>query len=395
MAQAGIPTSIIFMRPGTNASIGTGALANWTRETALDGKYPYVTTGLADDAGTTGGSLTHTHTVSTAAHNFSAGAGNGTNYISPATALTAAATVTHTHASTSSNTSTENSGTADNNPLHISVIFIKPTSEQTSIPVGAWALTSGSVPTNWFLSTSGNGSYICGASGGANANTVQTGTGSHTHTASHGHSAKNSASASARGTRNYGAGNLCAGGTHVHSVSLDAVDPGMSSSSSDSPTYRKFGIIQQTSSGTALPTGVMAFYIGTVANKPNGWGIYNPDITGFDFIQGTNTTGEILQTGGNISLTHNHTGVSHYHTATVGEPSTGSSPDPDVSEFSTYWHTHVWTISNATDTINNGIARGIYPPYTKVFLAYYTGGDFAPTPPSTTVYSSLVLSSTT
>lgn len=384
-----IPTGVILMWEGTNASIPSG----WTRETDLDGKH---IKGTADstDPNDTGGSNTHTHTSDAHTHSIVDHSHDVTvNAAGPSVGNQPGGTTadtSHTHGTSSiGNTSGGDLSdaityqSANHEPPYHEVIFIKPDGSPANVPDDVIALFhSTTLPTNWVKCDGGTttpdltdkflkGAAAAGDGGGTGGGSTHSHTVDHSHTTqSHSHS----------GTSN-GANNITrsnAGGTatmanHTHTITLNSSSNATNSYTGTAgsaetvlPAYTRTFAIQNTSGGTvAAPLGLIGLWLGTLANIPNNWVLCDgtndtPDMRG-QYLYLTNTNGELGDTGGSNSHTHaasnSHTHTStgtHTHTGSTSTAGTNSNVDGDAGVHSSASHSHsLNTISSETATYGN------------------------------------------
>lgn len=362
-----IPTSISFCWPSTNASIPAG----WERNTAFDGLYPFWT--AADDANTTGGAATHTHTFTSATHTFSAAAASDAETTDTSLLKPQPASTTHTHASKNCTTGSVTSGATNNNPPYINLIFIKPSdSSQTGVPDDAWALSDGTVPTGWTEPSDCDNKLFKGAATGGNADLTGGGSTDHLHSLDHTQPNTTSNAASGKGSFGDATDNdWYASGVHYHTVSFASADVDSASDANSSmPLWQKLLWIKNETGAASALTGIVGFYLGTVAAIPANWARIDP--TSRDFIMGAVNAAEVGNTGGNS--THTHTGTAHTHTpsAGAGNDNNGADTPGTLFEGSAVGHTHVWTVGNATDTVSANSSKSHYPSYIKTILLKYT-----------------------
>jgi hypothetical protein len=400
-----VPSDVIFIWTGTNASIPTG----WTRETTLDSKYILGATAGNNGGGTGGASthdhpnLSHTHDYGSHTHTFTGGAGVGL-FTSDVGTVCRPSTTTHTHASTTSNAAALTSDATEinfdvtsNDPPHVDIIFCKSngTNDIADDMVAFW--DSGSLPTNW-LGCDGNdstpnldGQFLKGATAGGNSNLTSSGSSNahthtntaHSHTNTHGHTAKNSAARTGATQCLEGANAVAA--NHTHSVSLDNQTITSSSDSSTvangdaTPPYKTLTTIQNQNGGESLPDGIIGIWISTAATIPTNWARYSA-MDDYFLKSSKDTTGT---TGGANTHTHTqsngHTQAVHTHTATAGNASTVDYAESDGGSVSINTHTHTWTIGNSTaitvvnntDNVAANTSKTNYPEYvTCIFIKY-------------------------
>ena len=344
-----IPTGVIFIWTGTNASIPTG----WTRETTLDGKFPKGTAALTNP-NVTGGSATHTHTSAGHTHTMD----NHTHTITIAQCNSNAkddnggstmASDRHTHAPfasgsvTSASISTESAtySAVSNNPPYYEVIFIKPSTPAGGLPDQAigfsddTGFTNNSGKYNGYYQCDGNnstpnltGRFLRGAGTGANAG----GTGgstqnihelTHTHTVSHSHATTTSPASGGIGARTSGGGWIQ---NHTHDIGLDPVstapttNPTLTTSETVQPLHKIINTIQNRNGTVYTPVGIIGMWLGTLSSIPGNFELvtsmadYYPKVytTAIGDVGGSNTHTHASQS-------HSHT-VSHTHAANPPQP---------------------------------------------------------------------------
>ena len=413
-----IAANIIFLWPSTNASIP----ANWTRETAVDAKYPRGTANGVDPGGT-GGALTHSHTQShnhAGAHTHTiptSGAGSGLTARDTGT-VRPPDTHTHTAPSTTNPTvalpteSTATTSSDNNEPPFFNVIFIKSNGSPTGVPVnaiGLWNTTSG--PAGWNLCDAGSGrpdlrgKFLKGAAaagdgggtGGATTHTHANGAASHSHGGNYAHDhptvTSNATAAGMVGGPVSGgsAGTATSGHTHVITVTSQATDAitantdGATGSGANEPPYVLQGFIQNNNAGADLPEGIIGLWIGTLATIPSSWvlcdGTNNTPDLRTQYVKGATTLAGVGGTGG--SKTHNHTGAGHTHAVAAHTHNlthaagAGSNETAGAVNCATTAHTHTWgpsgsasfTSGTGTPTIANYTSTE--PPYYDVAFIQY------------------------
>lgn len=380
----GLASSLIFIWPGTAASIPAG----WERETALDDLYPVIVT-PEDGPGSLDGVSEHLHIIGGGTHTVNGEESVYASTPNPNGTKSAAATHGHTHAIQTVRASTNNSGWAANNPRHIDVIFIRPADgSRSGVPPGAWSLHADPASlADWSMPSAPKDVLIRGAVG----DSLLTATGSndpHTHTAAHTHWAKNSSLPSAASGAVYATGTgatEAATGTHVHSVSWGSFDPGMGTAASE-PGWQKFGVVQNDASIERLAHGTIAFYLGTQEDIPADWALI--EMTNFyGFVKGAADGGEVGDTGGDITFDHTHEGVEHADEDGSHNPQHGGFANQANAVCGTTGsgtarasgsHQHYWFLGPATSTIgppsDGGVyLTGVYPPCIYTLLLEYQG----------------------
>lgn len=351
-----IPSNVILFWAGTNASIPTG----WTRETALDSKYPKAWG--TENPNVTGGSNTHTHTSAAHSHTMNShthsvsldlNTDTMTN-VDRGTDSSDQAVAAHSHNAAaiggmsggSLNSTTVTWGSANNEPPYYSLIFIKPNGGWGALRSGMIALYNGtSVPSGWQYSDGTNGSpdlrnkYIKGAAAGADAGATG-GSLTHSHDISHGHTANSHTHTGTSAVNNNENDRRLGGGSpgdyshngHTHTITLDAVTVDVNDYSNTSagstdtvePAYKKIGAIYN--KGGRARRGMVAAWLGNVSDIPVGWSLCDGTNGTMDlrdkFIKIGNDLTENGNTGG--ANTHQHSAVSHTHTAKSSHTHTGS-----------------------------------------------------------------------
>lgn len=342
-----LPPNGIILYDSTHESIP----AQFTRETSMDGYFPY-----GSDAGvglgTTGGASTHAHTtahthgVANHTHTgYLAGAGSADTSKSPDTGGALLENHNHTHAFTSGNPSggTTASGSINSTvslyPAYYKFIFIKSTN-YSLIPANGCVMSRYATrPGMDFHTASANrypigadphtpgdvGSGAAGGTGGSHTHThdlAHTHTpASHTHTATTGGALKNDYGAVSGKNHPTGSAGDYINTSHTHTVTLSSVTQainaysGTSSSADHQPPHKAVSIYKNTGSGAVMPREgdiIMTMQ----ATLPNGWidcdGTNStPDMEGFYF---KNPSTAATPTSGGAS-THTHTTVNHSHTA--------------------------------------------------------------------------------
>lgn len=190
---------------GEPATIPTGAIglfdatvpSGWTRYSAQDSYYPRG----EGTAGTTGGSNSHSHSVS---GNVNA-AGGSTNGIRSGGSQVATANASHTH------TYSGTSSSVSNEPSYVEFIFGKLDAETTP-PDGLLTMWDDEVPANWTRTSGTTGAHYRTFFKGAASYGGTGGNGSHTHVNTVITSSTPSASTNSR------TGSAGASSTHTHQV---------------------------------------------------------------------------------------------------------------------------------------------------------------------------------
>lgn len=351
--MAKVATNVILIWAGTHAGIPTG----FTRETALDGRFPKATAD-AVDPNVTGGNATHTHsatanhshTMDNHTHTYTLQDATGEPTINSSSTVVNSALQAHQHTGTTGNATggglssvgATYSAYSNNPPFH-EVIFIK-SSGTHAVPDDVIALYDGidDLPTDWVDCDGNNGTpnlhdkYLRGAGTGANAGTTGGSLNNthdlvHTHTVN-AHSHGDSTSTTYTGIHRSGSSPNVAG-THSHTVFVNSAtdvisstDPTLNPSETVEPAYKKLMAIQNQTGGNDLPIGITGLWLGDLADIPRGW-ILHDGLDGLtvdmrDKHLKIGASGEIGDTGG--SNTHTHASQSHNHTASGTHTHTGS-----------------------------------------------------------------------
>lgn len=365
---------IIIAWVGTNASIP----ANWTRVTALDGRFVKQIATSSTAPGATGGATTHDHpypqhsTHTFTAHNHAGSWGNSPNNVGqPLNSNNTAqvngidANATHAHASssvnapsiTTGNNSAVNTATAVNDPNHVTVIFIKAGGGVRDIPLNGVMWFNGAAPTGFAVYAALANRLMKGAAGGADGGT-SAGTTTHTHVSpSHNHSLTaghtHVVSLDAGGVDTLVNSEITAGprSTHTHSLATSggpSVEPTVDNNTETSdngyfdPPWQKMRAIQKTGSA-GIVSRVIGMWDGALAAIPPDWKLCDgangtPNLCQGLFVRAASTDGEVGNTGG--VTTHTHVaGAGHTHA------SSGS-------------HTHSVTTISSASLINPNLTYG-------------------------------------
>ena len=364
-----IPTGVILIWTGTNASIPSG----WERETTLDDKFPKAWG--AQNPNTTGGSNTHTHSAGSHTHTQASHTHNGTLDVCSDTArgqsnASGAIASAHSHnASTSSalsggnlNSTPVTWSSVNQEPSYYKVIFVKPSGTTAPIKAGLVSHYNGAtVPTGYYYCNGSNGTidlrnkYLKGAGSGADAG-AGSGATSHQHSVTHSQtaSAHSHTGTSASDNNEHGRRNINGSWLyeqslygHTHTITwanttatvnnYTKADAG--SGDTVEPAYKKMGLIE--CSTTSLKLGMVGLWLGTAANCPTNWQVCDGTNSTLDmrdkFIKIPTDLSTNNATGG--ANTHTHSTIAHTHTAT------GT-------------HTHTASNGSSSPTTNKGIGTG-------------------------------------
>lgn len=415
--MAVLTPNMMAIHVGAHASLPS----NFSRETALDGRF---LKGWGSEAVNTAGgqaqhshtSPAHTHTINHHTHTFTT---NGASDSGQDTNGGVNDLADRSHYHTNQTCDTTNGGNLSDavtyanvtwEPLHLRVVFIKPTSTNQAVPANAcifWDSDTLPVGGAWSFYTNANDRFIRGADTGADGG-AQLGSATHEHSINHTHSVVShshtgttwGASHCNRQASEWGGGNAHASGCgHSHIVYFSNVNLSSSAYSGNAgsadtgiePVHRKLRLIQNTSGvPQSIPLGGIVPSL-NLTTAPRGWAMYTAQQNYHTKITGTN--GQVGTTGGNNthshapsnSHTHNDTTGAHTHTAGMsggsGDGSTGVSSEYAASA----GHTHVVAnISSNTASWNNATTQANAttwePPYlTATFFKLVkniTGGQF-------------------
>ena len=400
-----VPIGITFIWTGTHLGIPAG----WSRKTELDGKYPKAWG--TENPSASGGSNTHTHTAANHSHTLTAHSHNvvTSTWVGPANYSNRADDVADNHYHGSAAIGGTSAGSlqdyavtwssVNSEPPYYEVIFITPSTPTTIADdvCGYW--NEATAPNN-FAHCNGTGTpdlrnkYLKGAATDQNAGATGGGT-SHQHSVSHthtvnGHTHTGTSATWSGGTRGNADAQSGAHENHTHTINLSSTTDNINSytktdagaSDTVEVSYKKIGVIQNTSgTGVNPPVGIIALWLGTVANLPSGWVVCDgtedtPDLRDY-FIKVINTTGEIGSTAG--ANTHSHTTLTghthtatgtHTHSGTVQATTSARNADTGGDGGSSLSHTHtISTCSSTTATYGTGDITG---PSTSHQPAYLT-----------------------
>ena len=372
--------------------------ANWARKTAYDGRF--INGGYREYDGVTGelqgGVTTHTHDV--ASHNHTApththpvtgaAATGESTAIHGAGSAVSGVKVGHTHPSGVSSpvadvynafAATTSAVASEPKPQFLRVIVIGPDDGLQNIPDGALCFTDeASPPTGFVLDADMVDRFLHGAETGADAGPTAVTGGADTHThvgGAHEHTGRRHSHSSDAGgesgvSQTVGGPTGSASATPIsahHDLDLTGISspfpksgstaPTLAAGSSEPPFTTLLGI--HADGGGTTPVGVIVGFEGAISEIPDDFVLCDGD--GVEqtlglHIKGTNTAGEIGDTGGVEKHGHN---ADHSHTPTATHTHTGvnqvDSPSTDpfpggVSQSHTFTsvHSHVWTIGAVT-----------------------------------------------
>jgi hypothetical protein len=346
-----ISAGVMIPWPSTVAAIPVG----WTRATAYDGRFVKMIATSGTAPGATGGAVTHDHVFAAHQHTYANHTHSGTWGTSAAhsggvnanaTAVAAPSFIGHTHTSAGAagapDFATNNStpatwDTLAQNPLHVTVVFIKSDGTPAGIPVNGlvWATSvlSGFVAYATLDNRLMKGAAT-GADGGASGGTDPT---THSHTSAvHSHPINNhthvvslngdGAATSALNTS--GADTPFASVAHTHAISASGANSGQTTTDTATETsgtadgsgpWWKMRAIQKTTS-TGFTLGMVCLWDGALAAIPPGWLLCDgttgtPSLSQGRYVRGAVNDGEVASSGG--AATHTHAaGTAHSHTIT-------------------------------------------------------------------------------
>lgn len=381
--MASVPSGVIGIWAGTNASIPTG----WTRVTDLDDRF-IKGTATSTDPDVTGGSSTHTHTATTHTHSTIADHSHSVSLPYPGFASVIGGPVSseiyassgHTHGGSTSSTSTATgggTGTANWNtptelPSWFQVIFVESADAQGFADDLICYYDSGTDPTDWVqhagsvgrffrgMTTSGNG----GGTGGGGSHT-HSASGTHTHsgtTGNHEHDGGTSGAAitaTVQGTSGSGTMDTdLASHTHVTntdssgSASITAGTGAASAGTTYEPSYHKLNAIQNTTGASIWIEDGIFMWLGLLNDIPPSWRLCDgtlstPDLRDRFILNDASGGGDHGGTGGTDGHTHSdgsghtHATASHTHTFTVVANTDGETDfNAGVRPISFYNHPH-------------------------------------------------------
>lgn len=398
----GVPRGLIFAWPSTNASIPAG----WSRQTALDARYPKGAA-AGQQPGTRAGAANHTHVLPvhnhdiTHSHTFSnaTSAATGTATTGPNTAGNTAALSTHTHTmpaatgstSLSSGDTAPTTTSVTNDVARTSMIWIESDGTPAGVPNNAVGLSADTPLAGWTDYANATGRFLKGAvaAGDAGTNSASTldnhthGIDAHTHTGpAHVHTSAQTGFFNSTVAPTTGATNVLNNSTHAHTVTVGstAAQPlasasggasGATSAGTNEPPFMNVRVRQNTSGGASLPVGVIGAWRGSLGTIPEHFALCDgtngtPDLRS-RYPKGATTslgtTGGSLAAHTHTSPSHTHTTTSHTHTATIGaaaEATTGRQAVATITVV-TGTHTHTHGGTNATTPTVTASSSGTLP----------------------------------
>ena len=311
--MAAIPSGIIVLWPGTNSAIS--GLSGWSRETALDGKFPRSrTSGNAAN----GGNTSHNHPSSGHTHpgasHLHTGQSTGTTrtgsynlhdwiFWPPVYGDTGAHIQKHTLTSSSnpfnaSGNTTANWSNATHEPESYSMIAIVSDGTPTGFPDDCVVLyNASSAPTDWtqhaasvgkllkMPTTSGNGGGSAGAANhthnAAASHTHNAGSGTHDHSGGSVNGAYNSNQNATGSGCECGWTNYVTGHSHnwdlaaANQGSAGAATSGANASEGYTPPYHTLLGIQNTSGDDNWLEEAIVMWLGSPGSPPDDWTLCN------------------------------------------------------------------------------------------------------------------------
>lgn len=346
--MAVLNTTMMAIHVGSHASIP----ANFSRETGMDGKF--MKAWGAEAPNTAGGSAQHSHTspahthvINHHTHSYSVSSNITGNQEDCSGGTNTFADQGHYHTSGSTDT-TDGGNLSDSvtyanvtwEPLHLRVIFIKPTSSPQPIPNNAcifWYSDTLPAGGQWAFYTDAYDRFIRGADTGEDGG-VQAGSATHEHSVTHTHSTvSHSHTGTASGTSHCNrdgaypnANSHAAPCSHTHTVYLSSVNLTSSQYSGNAgsadtdiePLHKKMRLIQNVSGvALAIPLGGIVPSL-SLTTAPRGFSM-KTTLQDY-FIKTAGGDGQVGATGGANSHSHALSN-SHTHTDTTGAHShTGS-----------------------------------------------------------------------
>lgn len=389
-----IPLLARIFWPSTVASIPT----NWSRDINFDSRLSSgVDAGI--NPGTTGGSTTHTHTLTSHdhggiflghAHTLRAtGAVSSTTLITLSGPLSASnGSHSHTDSSVGFSTGPTISGTtitlltSSALPLSIETIVLKPDNTSQDIPANALVVTDSSTFTtdnsNWSIADGTGGTvnadqrYFVGAANASDGGSL-VGTTAHTHSESGSHThiagSHNHPDSSFGGEQSFGgplaytqnirgAGNIAKTGVHHKMTAISSVIITINNNSvtsgvanNDVPSLKMLGV-QNKGSVAELPNNVIIPYTGTSVqlDGETDWHLCDgtngtPNLIS-KYVKSTKITGQIGDVVGTENthfhtLNHTHTTVTHNHTGTAAVSATDAAITGRGGPAGSNTHTHL------------------------------------------------------
>lgn len=391
VTDPGVPDGLIFMWPGTNASVPSG----WSRVTDLDGYY-LKGAAAGQQPGTVAGAASHTHVLPVHNHDLTHShtlTGNtsttsaGSVTTGPNTAGNTSALASHVHAmpasvdprSISSGDTAPGVGSVNNDPPRLDVIFIESSGAPAGIPNTALGFTAETSLAGWTDYANATGRFLKGAAPAGNGGATAASTlanhthtiGAHTHTgATHNHPDDNTEFFDSTVAPGAGAVTVLNTSTHSHPFTVNSATTaalasasggtsGATSSGDNEPPFTNVRVKQNTSGGDSLPVGIIGAWRGSLGTIPNGFALCDgtggtPDLRGRHPKGATTSIGS---TGGSLaghthtSPAHTHTTSGHVHSVTIGaNPSQPTAGRQAAATITSVTGTHLHTFGNTNST---------------------------------------------
>lgn len=357
--MASIPSNVILIWPGSNASIPVG----WVRETSLDDKYPKGHG--AENPNVSGGSNTHSHTSSSHVHTMANHTHtahldqSSVSWFNPGGDNSGGGGVREHQSNIASDNPSGGSlqgvaqtwGSVNQEPPYYKVIFIKPSGVVGIIQNGICAhYNDVSAPIGWNFCDGANstpdlrGKYLKGASAGADAGTTG-GASTHGHDISHTHTANaHSHTGYTADVISYTRTQVDVGTNvsyfgHGHSVtfanSTVAVTNYSNTTAGNSdtvePVNKALGVIKN--AGGSLKLGIVALWLGSVATIPKNWVVCDGNNGTLNLTDAfikipTTLAGKTSTPAG--SNTHAHSAIAHTHASTAHIHTGSAAATPNV-----------------------------------------------------------------
>lgn len=332
----------------------------WTRQTAFDGKFPYG----SSTYGTTGGSTTHTHTLSSLANSASAQACEDIDPPNPNSRPISQGSHTHSTVTINSNSS------ASSLPPYKVLLYVEAPSSTATLNETLIAMTTVNPPLGWTQYSATNNYFI---QGGSTANLTAQGSSTHTHSATF-----TLGGTSASMSRNASSMLMAYGGTHTHSVSYttpsaSATPPYLSViySKKNTSISTTVGEEEIDNEAPTAPTALLT----EGATNPNGIADTTPEFSAIFNDPNTGDTGVFYQI--QVNTAADFTGTTMWDsTLTAMTPTAIGARSPDISYAGTTLTfngaTYYWAIKFA----DNDSATS---PWSATASFVMDGGPFAPT----------------
>lgn len=339
-----IPSGVICMWPGTNASIPSG----WTRNNTLSERFTRGTAN-ATNPGNNGGSNTHNHSSNSHTHpaggahthGGNTGTNNSTGNFFQGNDM--GADISHDHGFTTgsigfpaSGSGTTTWGSSVQEPAFFKVIYIESNGSPSGFPdTSVVFFDSGIPPTGWIQHVGSKARFMQGADGNI-GDGGGTGGGAHNHseTGNHSHTLGNHDHPNINTTANNNQNlNTChdgpesnpkrAGQNHSHPLTFVTGQGGGTANGSSGapqsntyePPFHTLLAIENDAGVNDLPRLAIAMWLGTLASIPGAWILCDgtgvtPDLRN-KYIKCANVGGDVGTTGGNNG--HGHSTNTHGH----------------------------------------------------------------------------------